>query len=188
MIRLMAESGRRWFAGKLLRPVLAAAAIVLLLGTMAQAVEPDEVLDDPELEARARAISSEVRCLVCQNESIDSSNAELARDLRIIVRERLLAGDSDQQVYDYLVARYGDFVLLRPPVKPATYILWFGPAIAFLLGTGAVAWYFVRLRRRAAADAPSPLSRDEQERLRSLLADGEETGGLERRSSGTSEP
>ncbi|WP_282604951.1 cytochrome c-type biogenesis protein [Pelagibius sp. Alg239-R121] len=135
------------------------------------AVEPDEVLSDPLLEARARELSKEIRCLVCQNESIDSSNAQLAKDLRLLVRERLVGGDSDQQVLDYLVARYGDFVLLRPPVKPATYILWFGPAVVFVLGALAVASYFVRLKRRADNDVQTPLSAQEKLRLGQILAD-----------------
>lgn len=135
------------------------------------AVEPDEVLEDPVLEGRARELSKEIRCLVCQNESIDSSNAQLAKDLRIIVRERLVAGDSDQEVYDYLVARYGDYVLLRPPMRPETYFLWFGPAVVFLLGAGGVAFYFMRLRRRAASDAPAPLSAQEERQLAQLLGD-----------------
>ena len=105
---------------------------LFLWAAAAQAVQPDEVLDDPVLEERARALSAEIRCVVCQNESIDTSNAPLARDLRLLVRARLEAGDSDQEVLDYLVARYGDFVLLRPPVRPSTYLLWFGPAL--LLG------------------------------------------------------
>src|SRR3546814_555070 len=94
------------------------------------AVEPGEMLDDPALEARARALSKEIRCLVCQSESIDTSNAILARDLRILVREQLKAGNSDQEVRDYLVARYGDYVLLRPPMKLETVLLWFGPFLA----------------------------------------------------------
>src|SRR3546814_6727246 len=93
--------------------------------------------DPPVLEQRARDLSAEIRCVVCQNESIDSSNAEIARELRLLVRERLVAGNSDQQVLDYLVARYGDFVLLRPPMKPATYLLWFGPFLILLIGGGA---------------------------------------------------
>ena len=135
------------------------------------AVQPDEVLDDPVLEARARELSSEIRCLVCQNESIDSSNAELARDLRILVRERLTAGDSDQQVLDYLVARYGDYVLLRPPVKPATYLLWFGPALLLLMGVAAVLLYF-RPRRGPRLAAAAPLSDQERKRLDALLEEG----------------
>src|SRR3546814_8042783 len=98
----------------------------LLLAAPALAVEPSEMLDDPVLEQRARDLSAEIRCVVCQNESIDSSNAEIAHELRVLVRERLVAGDSDPEVLDYLVARYGDFVLLRPPMKPSTYLLWYG--------------------------------------------------------------
>lgn len=145
--------------------------LCLFLVAPALAVEPDEVLDDPVLEARARELSAEIRCLVCQNESIDSSNAPLAKDLRIIVRERLVGGDSNQEVLDYLVARYGDFVLLRPPMKPATYFLWFGPLVILLLGTLGVGTYFVSLKRRAASDTPVPLSAEEQQRLNELLAD-----------------
>src|SRR3546814_18790563 len=100
------------------------------------AVEPGEMLDDPALEARARALSKEIRCLVCQSESIDTSNAILARDLRILVREQLKAGNSDQEVRDYLVARYGDYVLLRPPMKLETGLLWFGPFLSLFLGAG----------------------------------------------------
>ncbi len=139
--------------------------------TPAFAVEPDEVLDDPALESRARDLSAEIRCLVCQNESIDSSNAPLARDLRIIVRERLVDGDSDQEILDYLVARYGDFVLLRPPMKPETYFLWFGPVVLLLLGTLAVGAYFVNQKRRADNDTPVPLSAEEKQRLAALLED-----------------
>ena len=135
------------------------------------AVDPDEILDDPALEARAREISAGLRCLVCQNESIDSSNADLARDLRLLVRERLLAGDTDQEVRDYMIARYGDFVLLKPPVKPETYLLWFGPAVILVLGALGVGTY---LRRRAPESAEAmavarPLSAAEQDRLDRLL-------------------
>lgn len=137
------------------------------------AVQPDEILDDPVLEARARALSKEIRCLVCQNESIDSSNADLARDLRILVRERMTAGDSDAEVKAYLVARYGDFVLLDPPVKPSTYLLWFGPALALVLGAVGV---FVFFTRRATAPAPVPLSAEERKRLEALLDDGAPPG------------
>lgn len=112
-------------------------APLLLLGAEAGAVEPDEMLKDPALEARARAISRELRCLVCQNQSIDDSNAGLAHDLRVLVRERLKAGDSDAQVMAFITARYGDFVLLRPPFKPTTYVLWLGPLAVFLMGLAA---------------------------------------------------
>jgi cytochrome c-type biogenesis protein CcmH len=132
-------------------------------------VEPDEVLEDPVLEARARALSQELRCLVCQNEPIDSSNAGLARDLRILVRERLVAGDSDAEVKAFLVARYGDYVLLDPPMKTTTYVLWFGPAFILLLGVLGVVFYFARLRRAPAEAAP--LSAEEHARLERLLED-----------------
>jgi len=149
------------------------ALAVLAFALAALAVEPDEILDDPVLEGRARELSEDIRCLVCQNESIDSSNAELAKDLRILVRERLVAGDSDQEVLDYLVERYGDFVLLNPPFKPQTYLLWFGPAAILLLGGLAVAAYF-RQRRRDAGPAPAPapaLNAEEQKRLSEILKD-----------------
>lgn len=148
--------------------VLALAVIAPTVIAPAWAVLPDEILDDPVLEARARALSKEIRCLVCQNESIDSSNADLARDLRILVRERMTAGDSDTEVKAYLVARYGDFVLLEPPVKPSTYLLWFGPALVLLLGVGGVFFFFTR---RGAAAAPVPLSAEERKRLEALLDD-----------------
>jgi cytochrome c-type biogenesis protein CcmH len=141
-------------------------ALALLVSGPAFAVEPDEILADPALEARAREISRDLRCLVCQNESIDDSNADLARDLRLLVRERLLAGDSDQQVMAYIAARYGDFVLLDPPVKPKTWALWFGPGLLLLVaGTGVVHY----LRRRQTASAPAPLDAAERKRLDALL-------------------
>jgi cytochrome c-type biogenesis protein CcmH len=146
---------------------------LLLGGAQAYAVEPDEMLADAALEHRARALSEVIRCVVCQNESIDSSNAEIAHELRLLVRERLVAGDSDQQVLDYLVARYGDFVLLRPPVKPTTYLLWFGPFVILLLGAIGVFVYFRHLR--AAPAMPPPLSAEEEARVARLLEDeGEE--------------
>ena len=147
--------------------------LLLTLGGPALAVQPDEVLEDPALEARARTLSAEVRCLVCQNQSIDDSNAELARDLRLLVRERLTAGDSDQQVLDFLVARYGPFVLLEPPKTESTLILWYGPAV--LLGLGAVAVVVAFVRRRKSA-APVPLTPDERRRLDSLLGEDDDTG------------
>jgi cytochrome c-type biogenesis protein CcmH len=156
---------------------LAAIAVSLCLALTlshgpVKAVEPDEKLDDPALEARAREISAGVRCLVCQNESIDSSNADLARDLRLLVRERLKAGDSDQEVRAFLVARYGDFVLLKPPVKPATYLLWFGPAVILLGGALGVLFYLRRRRSGAGpGHRPAPLSPEEQRRLESILSD-----------------
>ncbi|MGF1611844.1 MAG: cytochrome c-type biogenesis protein CcmH [Kiloniellales bacterium] len=148
-------------------------ALFLCAALPAGAVLPDEMLDDPALEARARALSQNIRCLVCQNESIDSSNADLARDLRVLVRERLLAGDSDEEVEDYLVARYGDFVLLTPPVRPGTYLLWFGPFALLLLGAGALLLIVRRQRRGPAATGPAPLSVAERARLARLLDEGE---------------
>lgn len=152
---------------------LAAGLLLALLTFPAFAVDPAERLADPALEARARALSQEIRCLVCQNQSIDDSNADLARDLRVLVRERLAAGDSDAAIKDFLVARYGDFVLLKPPVKASTYLLWFGPAAVFLLGALAVLLF---LRRRPATPAAAPLSAEERRRLQELLA--EEDGSV----------
>ncbi len=119
------------------RIVITAVTLATLVSQSAFAVEPDEILADPVLEERARAISKQVRCVVCQNQDIDSSNAGVARDLRLLVRERLVAGDSDQQVLDFLVARYGDYVLFNPPWKPSTYILWVAPIV--ILGLGGIA-------------------------------------------------
>ena len=144
---------------------IAVLAMGLAVPAGASAVQPDEVLDDPVLEGRARDLSQLIRCLVCQNESIDTSNASLARELRILVRERLTAGDSDQEVLDFLVARYGDFVLLQPRLTPTNYLLWFGPAVLLLFGLVGVALYFKR-RRPSAADS---LSAEEQARLARLI-------------------
>jgi cytochrome c-type biogenesis protein CcmH len=147
--------------------ILALVCLCLLaLGAAAGAVEPRERLADPALEARARAISKELRCLVCQNESIDDSGADLAHDLRVLLRERLQRGDSDQDVRSFLVSRFGQFVLLRPPVEPATYALWFGPPLVLLLAAVAVA---ARLRRRVGDGAPLPLSDGERGRLTRLI-------------------
>ena len=134
------------------------------------ALAVDQPLPDPALEARARAIHKILRCLVCQNQSIEDSNADLARDLRHIVRERLLDGDSDAEATQYIVDRYGDWVLLRPPFKTTTYALWIGP---FLLLAVAAAGIVVFLRRRLLVAAPKPLDKGERERLRRLLEDGE---------------
>lgn len=147
--------------------LLVAAMLLAMPGPSALAVEPGEILKDPALEARARAISAELRCVVCQNQSIEDSNADLARDLRRVVRERLVAGDSDGQVIDFVVARYGDFVLLRPPFKLKTALLWAGPAVLLLLGAVGVVVYF---RRRGAGDpVPASLTPDEERRLQALL-------------------
>lgn len=143
------------------------AVAVLAAAEPAAAVEPNEMLKDPALEARAREISRELRCVVCQNESIDESEADLAHDLRVLVRERLVAGDSDQQVLQFVVDRYGDFVLLRPPVKPATYLLWASPAILLLIAAGIIVVYLRRHRRGSTVAAP--LTAEEQARVDALL-------------------
>ena len=131
----------------MIRRLLLAAALLNAIGVPASwAVEPSERLSDPALEAHARIISQELRCLVCQNESIDESNAELAHDLRLLVRRRLVAGDTDQQVLNYIVARYGVFVLLNPPFEPMTWLLWLGPP-ALVLGAGAILLLRVSRRR-----------------------------------------
>ncbi len=157
-----------------MRVLLATLAVWIALAPLGVlAVEPDERLDDPVLEARARDISKELRCLVCQNQSIDDSNASLARDLRVLVRERLSVGESDEQVIAYVTARYGDYVLLEPPLKPVTYILWFGPAAILIAGGLAVA-VFLRRRTQVAARVATPLSEDERRRIDRLLDDGAE--------------
>lgn len=139
--------------------------LLMLLAGPALAVLPSEQLADPALEARARALSLELRCQVCQNQSIDDSNAPLAADLRRLVRERLVAGDSDAAVLDYVVRRYGDYVLLRPPVREDTALLWFGP-LAILIAGGIGAVVYMR-RRKPVADAP--LSADEEARLKAIV-------------------
>jgi cytochrome c-type biogenesis protein CcmH len=145
-------------------------ALVLLFALLAAApswaVEPDEILADPAQEARAREVGQELRCLVCQNQSIDDSNAPLARDLRILVRERIKAGDSNTQVMDFVVARYGDYVRLRPPMRAETYLLWFGPALVLAAAVGAL---FLGLRRRKVAPRTPPLDTDERARLDKIL-------------------
>ena len=124
-------------------------ALLLLFPFNTNAVDPSEILRNPTLEKRARHISKDLRCLVCQNQSIDDSDAPLARDLRLLVRERLIQGDTDNEVFDYVVSRYGDFVLLRPPVKAVTAILWLGPAIFVLVGFIGLLRYF---RRRSTGE------------------------------------
>lgn len=143
-------------------------ALLLALGQPALAVQPDEMLPDPAQEARARAISAGLRCLVCRNESIDESNADLARDLRILVRQRITAGDSDAQVVQYLVDRYGEYVLLKPTAGGANLILWIAGPAMLVLGLGGA---FVYLRRRRSAPEPeaAPLSDDEKSRLSEIL-------------------
>jgi cytochrome c-type biogenesis protein CcmH len=147
-------------------------AIALLGVSAAHAVQPDEMMADPAKESRARELSRELRCMVCQNQSIDDSEAPLARDLRLLVRERIAAGDSDAQVIDFLVARYGEFVLLKPRMEPQTLLLWLLPPLA-LAGGGLVLWRNGRRRSKsAAAEAQSPpkLTADEEARLQRLMA------------------
>ena len=148
------------------------AALLLLLAVAAPAfaVEPSERLTEPALEARARTLSEQLRCLVCQNESIDESGAPLAHDLRVLLRERIAAGDSDAQAVKFLTDRYGNFLLLKPPVEPATYVLWFGPLGLLVIAAGG-SLIFLR-RRQAMAEAP-PLTTAEHQRLERLMKEGE---------------
>ncbi|NVD38209.1 cytochrome c-type biogenesis protein CcmH [Ensifer sp. HO-A22] len=143
-------------------------AFFLFLATLgpAFAVNPDEVLPDPAFEARARAISAELRCMVCQNQSIDDSNAELAKDLRVLVRERLANGDSDEAVIDYVVSRYGEFVLLKPRLETKTMILWGMPILLLFIGAMTL---LVAALKRSRQSRGTPLSDDEKEKLKKLL-------------------
>jgi len=151
---------RRWLFAFLAVAAFSAA-------TPALAVQPDEILTDPALEARARAISAGLRCLVCQNQSIDDSDAPLARDLRILVRDRLKAGDSDKQIIDFVVARYGEFVLLKPRFEPHTMLLWLATPI---VGLAAIAIVVLAARRRKSeVNQAVPLSKSEQQKLKKLL-------------------
>ncbi|WP_315777573.1 MULTISPECIES: cytochrome c-type biogenesis protein [unclassified Bradyrhizobium] len=148
---------------------LAALALLLLAAPMAHAVQPDEVMADTAKEQRARALSRELRCMVCQNQSIDDSDAPLARDLRLLVRERLAAGDSDNQVLDFLVARYGQFVLLKPRFERQTLLLWLLPPV-LLLGGGLALWLQVRRRGQRGPEATPKLTAEEEARLAALMA------------------
>jgi cytochrome c-type biogenesis protein CcmH len=145
--------------------------VIALASTPALAVQPDEVMKNPALEARARALSEELRCLVCQNQSIDDSDAPLARDIRLLIRERIGQGESNDAVRAYLVSRYGDFILLKPPLKPETLLLWLSPALTLGLGV-AVA---LIARRRAPRLTPA-LSAEEEARL-AALTNGDAAGG-----------
>jgi cytochrome c-type biogenesis protein CcmH len=150
---------------------LRALLLILTLVTPAFAVQPDEVLSNPELEARARALSQELRCMVCQNQSIDDSDAPLARDLRLLVRERLAGGDTDQQVLDFLVARYGDFVLLKPRFSARTALLWLLPPAAVVFGLAGLLYGAYRRRKGlgSAPGRPEDLTPEEQARLTQLV-------------------
>jgi cytochrome c-type biogenesis protein CcmH len=148
-------------------------ALMAMAGSpIAYAVQPDEIMSDPAREARARDLSRELRCMVCQNQSIDDSEAPLARDLRLLVRERIAAGDSDAQVLDFLVARYGEFVLLKPRLEPHTYLLWLLPPLALAGGAFALWMHNRRRSKSAAADDSSSvkLTAEEEARLQRLMA------------------
>lgn len=145
---------------------LVLAAAFALASLPAFAVNPDEVLADPALEARARALSAQLRCMVCQNQSIDDSNAELARDLRLLVRERLKNGDSDEAVVDYVVSRYGEFVLLNPRLRGETLLLWGAPVVLFIAGATAMVLF---VRRRGGKPTGTPLSEVEKAELERAL-------------------
>jgi cytochrome c-type biogenesis protein CcmH len=151
---------------------LALAIALAAVAAPALAVQPDEVLPDQRLEQRARALSQQLRCMVCQNQSIDDSDAPLAKDLRLLVRERLKAGDSDAQVIDYLVGRYGEFVLLKPRFSSHTIVLWITPAIVLLAGALGIVFALRRRRTLSAPGAPPPLTPDEEQKL-AELADAE---------------
>jgi cytochrome c-type biogenesis protein CcmH len=144
------------------------ACLLVLTPLTARAVQPDEIMTDPRLEARARALSAQLRCMVCQNESIDESNADLARDLRLLVRERLQAGDSDDQIRAYLVRRYGDFILLKPPFKPETWLLWGAPFLVLLVGGCII---FIARRRQKSLVPANLLSEAEHAKLNALLGE-----------------
>ncbi|RTE93691.1 MULTISPECIES: cytochrome c-type biogenesis protein [Bradyrhizobium] len=155
-----------------MRRIMTAFALLMLLALpAAHAVQPDEIMSDPAKEARARELSRELRCMVCQNQSIDDSDAPLARDLRLLVRERIGAGDSNSQVLDFLVARYGEFVLLKPRFERQNLLLWLlGPVL--LIGGGMALWLQIRRRARGGADLPAPpLTADEQAKLAALMSD-----------------
>ena len=152
----------------ILRLLFAAVLLVVIAVPSVRAVEPSERLADPALEARARALSKELRCLVCQNQSIDESNADLAHDLRLLLRQRLVAGDTDQEVLDYVAARYGIFVLLNPPFAPLTWVLWLTPPVLVLGGGGLL---LLRARRRRPDPTVPDLTQDESVRVARLLGE-----------------
>lgn len=140
-----------------------------LIATPVLAVQPDEILADPVLEARARDLSKNLRCLVCRNENIDDSNADLARDLRLLLRERLVAGDTDAEAIDYIVARYGEYVLLNPTSQGANLLLWIAGPLMLVLG-GGIAFAYLRRRRQDGDAPPEALTPEEEKRLAELLA------------------
>jgi cytochrome c-type biogenesis protein CcmH len=159
-------NGMKYVAIKCMRAVTLVILLSMASSSFAWAVEPNEMLSDPALEARARALSQDLRCLVCQNESIDDSGAPLAHDIRVLVRERIKAGDTDRQVLDFLVARYGEFVLLKPPLSWHTAALWGLPPAILLIG---IAVMIVMARRRASISASGVLTPAEEARIEELL-------------------
>ena len=146
--------------------------LALIAPTLALAVRPDEMLEDPALKSRARDLSGQLRCLVCQNESIDESDADLARDIRLLIRERITKGESNDQIRDFLVSRYGDFILLKPPLKPETLILWLSAPLTFALGA-----YAIFRTSRGAKSPAAPLTAEEEARLRELEGNGPSSRG-----------
>ncbi len=152
-----------------MKRALLALAMVVMAATTAHAVLPDEMMRDPAKEARARNLSRELRCMVCQNQSIDDSEAPLARDLRLLVRERIAAGDSDAQVLDFLVARYGEFVLLKPRLNSHTWLLWFLTPLALSAG-GIALWIQSRQRAEGASKVVTPLSAEEEAKVAALMS------------------
>ena len=153
-----------------MKRLIAALALLAALALPALAVEPHERLADPALEARARTLSKGLRCMVCQNESIDESGADLARDVRVKLRERLTAGDTDEAAVRFIVDRYGKFVLLDPPIEPATYVLWFSPVVILGVAAGGI---LAAIRRRKDAATPPPLDPAEQARLAALMQESD---------------
>ncbi|MGJ8604853.1 MAG: cytochrome c-type biogenesis protein [Marivita sp.] len=161
---------RTWWANGPSYALILCLALAMPLATPVHAVLPDEVLDDPVLEDRARALSRGLRCVICQNESIDESHADLARELRLVVRERLVLGDSDEEVLDYLVDRYGEFVLLKPRTDGWNMVLWLSAPALFLIALG-VGGVYIRGRSMAVAPSEAVLSDAEQARLKEILKD-----------------
>jgi cytochrome c-type biogenesis protein CcmH len=163
------------FGSKERRAFCAMLVVLVVFATYARAVTPDEVLPDPKLEMRARAISQVLRCVVCQNQSIDDSNAPLAHDLRILLRERLASGDTDEQALDFIVARYGNFVLLNPPFHLNTLALWLGPALFVLIAAIGFGQYVRRRSRDSTTQASPALTATEQKRIDELLGERNST-------------
>jgi cytochrome c-type biogenesis protein CcmH len=165
---------------------IALIGIALMVSLPAAGLEPEERMQDPALEERARALYQDLRCVVCQNQSLDDSPAQIAADMRAVVREQLRSGASNEAVRDFMVARYGDYVLLAPPVQPSTYALWLAPGVILLAGAVGVAWF---LARRRQTPTPEPLSAEERTAIDRLLAEGKADGtGADKRAAEKREP